>query len=282
MKKLVRSVPRVLEKCCRANGADTGRAVGERNEPEPAIVEPDDADIALGLSRQPARAGEMAEDRGAGVSAGCAPSRPAAQRAACRGPRHRRRRRPAIAALRPSASRPVMSGGASSGKSTAVTRQSFDHRGALGGGVLQQDVIENRAADLKRIREALVPGIGEIVSDVLAVIGRDEFDAVFADRACLDLRAHAQAGRTAADSAATAIRRYGSGDAGLSRAGSPGGHVPPAMSRSWRRRGRRRPRARRNPALPSCLFGPDSVPSAESPPVPEDMPQTINPIPQPL
>src|SRR5262249_11070647 len=47
----------------RADGADAGGAVGERNEPEPSVIEPEDADIALGLSEQPARTAEVTEDR---------------------------------------------------------------------------------------------------------------------------------------------------------------------------------------------------------------------------
>ena len=51
-----------------ADRADAGRAVGQGNEPEPAVLEPEDRDVAFELAGQPLGAGEMAVERRAVVA----------------------------------------------------------------------------------------------------------------------------------------------------------------------------------------------------------------------
>jgi hypothetical protein len=50
-----------------AHRAHAGQAVAQRNEPEPAVLEPEDADIAFILARQALRTGEVPVDRRARV-----------------------------------------------------------------------------------------------------------------------------------------------------------------------------------------------------------------------
>ena len=51
-----------------AHGADAGRAVDQRDEPEPAVLEPEDRDVALELAGQPLGAGEVTVERRAVVA----------------------------------------------------------------------------------------------------------------------------------------------------------------------------------------------------------------------
>src|SRR6185437_13511687 len=68
----------------------------------------------------------------------------------------------------------------------------FDDARALGGGVLQEDMVEFRSPDLEGVGKALVPGVGKIEADRLVVPGRDELDAVFGHADPGDLLADAE------------------------------------------------------------------------------------------
>ena len=62
LKNVVTSVLRSL-KIRVADRAHAGRPVQQRNEPEPAMIEPKQADVALRFAGQPPRPGEMAIHR---------------------------------------------------------------------------------------------------------------------------------------------------------------------------------------------------------------------------
>ena len=47
---------------------DAGGAVAQRDEPEPAVIEPEQADIAFRITGQALRSGEMPVECGAGVA----------------------------------------------------------------------------------------------------------------------------------------------------------------------------------------------------------------------
>ena len=68
----------------------------------------------------------------------------------------------------------------------------LDHPGALGRRILQQDMVEIRAADLEGIIHALLPALAEFQQARLRVVGRDEFDAELRHADAFDSLAHAQ------------------------------------------------------------------------------------------
>ncbi len=59
----------LLHEVWRADSADAGGAIGQWNEPEPAVIEPEDADVARGLARQTPCTDEMAEHGGTAMPA---------------------------------------------------------------------------------------------------------------------------------------------------------------------------------------------------------------------
>src|SRR5260370_10151253 len=65
------------------------------------------------------------------------------------------------------------------GKLDRTDPAAFDDRGSLGGGILEQDMVEFRPANLEGGGEPLVKGGGEIEADRFVVPLRDELDAEF-------------------------------------------------------------------------------------------------------
>src|SRR6202034_1516954 len=130
----------------------------ERDEPEPAMVEPEHRDVALELALEALGAGEMAEHRGAGMAA-VAPldAEAARQQRVAPGGVDQEFSAPGMP------SRFVLAGGAdaaaSGGEGDIGDAAVLDHRRALGGGVLEEDMIEFRAPHLIGIGMTLVPGI---------------------------------------------------------------------------------------------------------------------------
>ena len=188
IRKLARSVLRDLKVRRPAHRADAGRAVGQGNEPEPAVIEPEQHDIAFGLARGALRAGEMAEDRRAGMLGVAALDVEAA----------RQQRVPpgcidekfgAPAALLPAGVAPARNHAAFRRKIDRGDPAFLDDFGAFGGGVLQQDMVEFGAAHLIGVGKALVPPVGELEARRSVVVeDREKLGAVFGHADPGDLR----------------------------------------------------------------------------------------------
>ncbi len=166
--------------------ADAGGAVGEGNEPEPAVGKPEDGDVAFIGAFAPLCAvkvrvhGRAVVARVALLDLEAVGEKGVAPRGVdheARAPLHL----VAVVATR----RDV---GAAFGKEIHLRDlDAFVHLGALGSGVAEQDVVKVRAPDLVGAGHGLVPGIGKMKRLCAIVIGRHELGAglVHADR--LDL-----------------------------------------------------------------------------------------------
>ena len=140
----------------RTDGADAGCAVSQRNEPEPAVLKPEDADIASSLARQPPCAGEMSEHRSAGMAAiALLDGKATGEQRVAAGCIHQE-----FSCEPPLLSIAVMSGRdhATFGREIHLRdAAAFDDASPLGRSIQQQDVIEFGSPDLVRIEQALVP-----------------------------------------------------------------------------------------------------------------------------
>ena len=144
-----------------AHRTDAGRAIGEGNEPKPAMVEPENADMALGLAHQPRGAGKMAEDGGAIVFLiAFFDAEMIGQKSIAAGGVHHELRAKLAGNL---GFIDGGHGGACAGvEFNAGDFASFVRHRPFGNGVFKQDVIEIGTAHLICIRKGFVPGIGKI------------------------------------------------------------------------------------------------------------------------
>ena len=237
-----------------ADRADARRAVGERDEPEPAVLEPEDRDVAFELAGQPLGAGEVAVQRRAVVALvlllaaqlvreqRVAPGRvddearaPAAPRAVLELD---------LRTVAPSAS-----------KATSRTRWPSKVRAPFAGGVAKEHLVELGAAHLPGVRHRLVPGLAELDELAMLVLGRDELDAVLLHADRLDLRRARRAGRTGRRWPAAATRRCESAGGAPSRRRRRRGRARRAARRWSSRPARRRRRGRRNGKPRSATAG---------------------------
>ena len=173
-----------------ADGADAGRPVGERDEPEPAVVEPEDRDVALGLAGQPRRAFEVAEQRRAVVLRvlALAAQLVGEQRVAAGGVDDE--------------ARPPRSPGAAfvlgvDARAVAIEAHlphpaALDRLRAARRGVAKQQLVELGAAHLPGVGHGLVPGVDELDAGLVLVLRRHELDAVLRHADAFDLLAHAE------------------------------------------------------------------------------------------
>ena len=173
------------------HGADTGRAIVQRNEPEPAVIEPVDRDVARALALVALGAAEMAEHGGA-VVLGVAPldAEAIGQKGVAARGIDQVARLPALGA-------PAVVLGLDAyraGPATAIALEldaahaaAFDHLRAHARGVTDQDLVELGAPHLVGVRHRFVPGVRKAEVLLPAVPVRDEFRAPFlhADRAHL-------------------------------------------------------------------------------------------------
>jgi hypothetical protein len=185
-----------LEVRGRGHGADAHGAVLQRDVPEPAVVEPEERDVALEAPGPALGVGEVAVQRGARVLA-----------VALLGVELVRQQRVAPARVDHEARAPAGLG--------AVVGLDFHLRAVVGralagvhvhagdalllegaraalAGMAEQQLVELRAAHVHRVRKALVHRLAEIEVAGMVVPGRDELRAVLLDADGLDLGAHAQ------------------------------------------------------------------------------------------
>ena len=142
------------------------------------MIEPEHGDVAFEFSGQALGAGEMAEHRGTGMlTVALLDAEPAGQQSVAPGGIDQEFGAPGATARFILAD---CADAAARGIEIDIGDPAFlDNGRALRGGVLQQDVIEFRAAHLIGIGMTLVPGIGEFEIHRLLVVRRDEFRAVF-------------------------------------------------------------------------------------------------------
>jgi hypothetical protein len=146
-----------------AHRADARRAVLQRNEPEPAVLEPEHADVAFLAPGEPARAGEMPEQRGAVVArvAALDAELVGEERVAARGVDEELRA--------PAARRAVL---ASGGDAHGVGREIdlgdagfLVDLGAVRRAVPEQQVVELRPAHLVGVRPGRIERAAEVVRE---------------------------------------------------------------------------------------------------------------------
>ena len=172
------------------DGADAGAAIGQRDEPEPALLEPEDADVAFFQPLQAPRAAKVGVDRStvvafvAGLQAQLA-----------------RQQRVAAGSVDDEAGPPVpraavgvaaLHGGAVRIELHLLRLAAFERLRTTSGGVAEEQFIELGTAHLPGIRHGLVDRVGEGDVAGVGVLGRHQLDAVLAHADGLDLLAHAQ------------------------------------------------------------------------------------------
>ena len=177
------------------DGADAGRAVVQRNEPEPAVLEPIDRDVTCALARVALRTAEVAE-HGRAVVPGIAPlgPEPVGQEGVAARGIDQEARLPAPAGgpaalallhLMRAALRDLAS-------STAAHAAALDDLRAGARGVADQDLVELRASHVVGVRLRFVPGVREPEVRLSAVPGRDELRAPFLHADGAHLFGHAE------------------------------------------------------------------------------------------
>src|SRR4029079_5747165 len=173
-----------------ADGADSRRAVGEGNEPDPAVLEPEDRDVAFELARQPLCAGEVAVERRAVVPPVILLSAPLVreQGVAPRGVDDE--------AGAPSAARAApeldLDRRAVVVEGDLANALAFEGAGPLRLRVAKKNLVELGTPHLPGVRHRLVPGFDELDQLAGIVIRRDELDAVFLHADRLHAVAHAE------------------------------------------------------------------------------------------
>ena len=169
-----------------ADGAHAGRAVGQRDEPEPAVLEPEDRDVAFQLARQALRIAEVAEDGGAVVPRDLLLALQAVREegVAARGVDD--------VAGAPFAARTVVQHGAHGGavgvELHVVDARALDGAGPARGGVAEQQLVELGAPHLPGVGHALVPRVAELEQALVRMVGRDELHAPLGHADALELR----------------------------------------------------------------------------------------------
>ncbi|MCY1217515.1 hypothetical protein D9M72_294310 [compost metagenome] len=185
-----------LEVGRRGHGAHAHGAVLQRDVPEPAVVEPEERNVALEAARPALGVGEVAVQRRARMLA-----------VALLGVELVRQQRVAPAGVDHEARAPFGLGAvvgldlhqrAVVGRSLAGVHVDAGDAPALEGaraalaGVAEQQLVEFRTAHVHRIGKALVHRLAEVEVAAVVVPGRDELGAVLAQADGLDLGAHAE------------------------------------------------------------------------------------------
>ena len=193
---LERGALAALEVGRRGHRADAHGAVLERDVPEPAVVEPEQRNIALEAARPALGIGEVAVERGARMLAvallgielvrqqGVAPA----------GIDHEARAPGGLGAVvgLDLHQRPVVGRALAGVHVDARDALALEGPRAALAGMAEQQLVELRAAHVHRVREALVHRLAEVEMAAVVVPGRDELGAVLADADGLDLGAHAE------------------------------------------------------------------------------------------
>ena len=157
--------------------ADAGDAVLQRDEPEPAVLEPENGDVAFRLARVAPGAGEVAIDRRAVVArVALLDLEAVGEEGVAAGGVDDEARLPFVLA-------PVVVSGTND--RAAIVGQEIDrphlaafmHLDALARRVADQHVVEFGALDLVGVGHRLVPGLGELEGLLVVVMRRDEFGA---------------------------------------------------------------------------------------------------------
>src|SRR5262249_13634656 len=180
-----------LQVARRAHGAHTGNPPLQRDLPEPPVLEPEYADIALVAPGEGCDAGEMTEQGGAAV-ARVAPldaQLGGEQRIASRGVDEIAGFPDLLAAFRPGG---VDDAAAGPGEADVRYPAFLYDGGALAGTISQQNVVERGARHLIGVRPRLVQRVGEEEILLPAVVGRAQLGAVLHHGDRFDLAAHAE------------------------------------------------------------------------------------------
>src|SRR4051812_22386118 len=173
-----------------AHGANAGYAVVERDEPEPAMIEPEQADISLSLSRVTLRARKVAENRRTVVRgiASLGTEFTGEQRIATR--RIDNEFRPPLflaAIFMPDGyRRPLSMEFHARRAATLYGNSAFARR------IAKQNMVKLRAANLVRIRKGFIDRIGKIESDRVRMPRRHELGAIFGHADRLDFVCYAE------------------------------------------------------------------------------------------